>query len=206
MKEKNKEQNFERELPASYKQVYRLNAKDAKTGIIINVIAFVVWVFVMILAVAARWICPPDSFFVDYDNFIITSVVFIAVLLAYMILHELVHGIAYKGYTGEKLTFGISWSCAFCGVPNIYTYRKTALVAVAAPLVVFALILIPATVILYFIDPIYYLLSACLFGLHLGGCSGDIYVMYIFLFKIKDKKALMKDTGPDMTVYTPQND
>ena len=33
-----KEQNFERELPEGYGQVYHINAKDKKIGIVLNLI------------------------------------------------------------------------------------------------------------------------------------------------------------------------
>ena len=98
-------------------------------------------------------------------------------------------------------SIGLSWSCAFCGVPKVYTYRKTALIALVSPLIVFSVVLIALTVALYFVSPIYYLMSAFLFGLHLGGCCGDIYVTLLFLFKFKDKRTLMRDTGPEQFFY-----
>ena len=125
-------------------------------------------------------------------------------MIAYIVLHELVHGIAYKSLTGEKLTFGMSWSCAFCGVPNIYTYRRTALISLTAPLIVFSVIFIAIAAVLYFVSPIYYLIVSFLFGLHLGGCSGDIYVTILFLTKFKDKSTLMKDTGPEQFFYVKE--
>ena len=124
--------------------------------------------------------------------------------LRQIVLHELVHGIAYKTLTGEKLTFGISWSCAYCGVPNIYTYRKTAIISVMAPLVVFSVLFVIALAILYSISPLYYLAVAFVFGMHLGGCSGDIYVLYLLLTKFKNKKTLMRDTGPEQFFYIPE--
>ena len=45
-----KEQNFERELPLGYKQALYINAKNAKFGIIFNLIALVVLAIVMALA------------------------------------------------------------------------------------------------------------------------------------------------------------
>ena len=124
-------------------------------------------------------------------------------MIGYIVLHELVHGIAYKIQTGEKLTFGISWSCAFCGVPNIYTYRRTAIVAVVSPFTIFTLLFIPILILLYCFSPLYYLLAAFIFGLHLGGCSGDLYVLYLLAVKFKDKKTLMRDTGPEQFFYIP---
>ena len=198
-----KNKNFERDIPEGYKQVKYINAKDIKLGIIFNLIAFIVLVAVMAVAIPPLASNPLLDEGVDLTELSISMWAFVLATVVYMILHELTHGIPYKKLTGEKLTFGMSWSCAFCGVPHIYVYRKTALIAVLAPFTVFTLIFIPLTVALYFVNPIYYIFSALMLGLHLGGCSGDLYVTYLLLFKYKDEKTLMRDTGPEQYFYVP---
>ena len=199
-----KTKNFEKELPSGYRQALYINAKAAKFGIIFNLIALVVLVAVIVLAVISLHISDravPKFLEMGPLQLLSTYVVFIALMSAYVVLHELVHGIAYKAQTGEKLTFGVSWSCAFCGVPHIYTYRKTALIAVVAPFAVFTLLFIPILILLYFVSPLYYMIMAVVFGLHLGGCSGDLYVLYLLTKKFKDKNTLMRDTGPEQFFY-----
>ena len=172
-----KEQNFERNLPSGYKQALYLNAKDLKLGIILNLIARVVLVAVMSVALISLGFSNKLSSSIqemEYPGFTVAYLVLLVSMIGYIILHELVHGLAYKTLTGEKLTFGISWSCAFCGVPHIFTYRKTAIISVIAPFAVFTVLFIPLLLILYFFSPIYYLIAAFIFGLHLGGCSGDL--------------------------------
>ncbi len=202
-----KQGNFENELPAGYKQVLHINAKSAKLGIIFNLIALAVLAVVMVVANLLLGLGGSSVEAAMNDTkptaFIIAMMVFLAVMIGYIIVHELVHGAAYRALTGQKLTFGMSWSCAFCGVPNIYTYRRTALISVAAPFVVFTVLFLPILAVLYFVNPLYYMLAAFIFGLHLGGCCGDLYVMLLFLFKYKDKKALMRDTGPEQFFYVP---
>lgn len=202
-----KNQNYEKELPSGYKEVLHIDAKNAKTGIVMNLAALVILVVVMAVAYVPLALNDVELSFADFyatDSMepLIVLFVFCLVLFGYIILHELVHGIAYKALTGEKLTFGISWSCAFCGVPNIYTYRKTAIISSAAPLVLFSVIFGAATVVLYFVSPVYYVLSAVVLGLHLGGCSGDMYIIFMLL-KHKNHKALMRDTGPEQFLYLP---
>jgi hypothetical protein len=201
-----KEQNFERELPAGYKQALYINAKNAKFGIIFNLIALAVLAVVMVLAflsLHAGGKLSVEILDMEYPQLLIAYGVFFGTMIGYVILHELVHGIAYKGLTGEKQTFGLSWSCAFCGVPHIYTYRKTALISVIAPFAVFTLLMLPILVMLYFVSPLYFLIVAFIFGLHAGGCSGDLYVLYLLTVKFKDKKVLMRDTGPEQFFYVP---
>ena len=176
-----------------------LSMQNLKTIRRIAIIGYVGTIILMILTGNS----DRGGYYVDDGRFIIAMMVFIVAMLAYIVLHELVHGIAYKWLTGEKLTFGISWSCAFCGVPNIYVKRRVALIACAAPLLVFSVIMLPLTVLLYFVDPLYYLLSALVFGLHLGGCGGDIYIILLMLFRYRNPETLVRDTGPEQTIYVP---
>lgn len=202
------EKNFENELPNGYRQVYYINAKDVKIGLIFNFIALVVLIIVEVISFnLLKLYDKPLSELIDYNpiNLFYGSIVLLLSMIVYTILHELVHGIAYKTLTKEKLTFGLSWSCAFCGVPKIYTYRKTAIIAVIAPFAVFSIILLLLLAVLYFLSPLYYLIISFIFGLHLGGCSGDLYVLYLFLVKFKNKNTLMKDTGPEQFFYIKED-
>ena len=199
-----KTKNFEKELPSGYKQALYINAKDAKFGIIFNLIGTLIMAAVMavaILPLALNGKFSWDIFKAEPLTLLVADLVMIASLFGYIVLHELVHGIAYKSLTGEKLTFGMSWSCAFCGVPHIYTYRKTALISVVAPFAVFSLILIPVMIALYSVSTLYYLIAALVFAVHFGGCIGDLYVLYLILIRFKGKTLLMRDTGPEQYFY-----
>ena len=194
---------FEKEIPEGYERKKYINAKSAKFGIIFNLIAMVILALVMVIAFLPLRGMEFSSMIesIGLTAYMVSMLIFLAGMLGYIVLHELVHGAAYKKLTGEKLTFGMSWSCAFCGVPNMYVYRKASLISSAAPLVVFSIILGALTAILYFVSPWYYVLSAFVFGMHLGGCSGDMYVILLLLFKFKDETTLIRDTGPEQSFY-----
>ena len=192
--------NYEAELPLNYRLVKTIDAKNKTVGIVLNLIALAV--LAVSVAVACIIIRFDFSELVSsregYAN-IIRLAVFIAVMIAYVILHELVHGAAYKIMTKRKLTFGLTFSVAFCGVPDIYVYRKTALIAVLAPFVVFLPIF---TALPFFLsNPLEKVLASFLWGMHVGGCSGDLWVTGVLLFKLRDKTTLMNDTGPKQTFY-----
>lgn len=193
---------YEKELPSNYELIYSIDAKSKKIGIIFTIVSLAILLVVMGICIIPLLI---NKVSIEINrgstDLLIAYVIFMVALFLYIILHELVHGIVYKALTKQKLTFGLTWSCAFCGVPNIYCYRKTALYALAAPLTVFSIVLIPLTVYLYFVDPIYYLMSAFILGLHLGGCCGDMYMMWLLLARFKSNKTLIKDTGPAQTIY-----
>lgn len=193
--------NYETELPQGYVLAKTIDAKaDKKVIIWFNVFAF--------LVVAVTTLAVFLAYGLNYDKLIgalepavlmLTALVFFVVVIAYVVLHELVHGIMYKALTKQKLTFGFTLSVAFCGVPNIYVYRKTALLAVLAPFAVFLPIFtaLPFALDLY----VHKLLAWILWGMHVGGCVGDLYVAFELLFKYRDKTVLMNDTGPKQTFY-----
>ena len=195
--------SFEKTVPEGYSLALYIDARKMSFGIIFNVIALLVMTATVGIALIPILMGGGIMQIFDSDPTVgvIVYLSFMASIIIYTVLHELVHGAAYKAKTGEKLTFGMSWSCAFCGVPHIFTYRKTAIIAVVAPFALFTLIFIPILIITYHLSPVYYLVSALLFGLHFGGCSGDLYVLYLLTFKFKDKKTLMRDTGPEQFFY-----
>lgn len=207
---------FERELPEGYSERKHVNAKSFGFGLVMNLIALAIFAAVTVPLVLMLNI---RSDAVSVSSFTVVVGVYVGVFasLIYLVLHELVHGWAYKKRTGEKLTFGLSWSCAYCGVPNIYTYRRTALFAVLAPFVFFSAVMVAvgaasfavymcaASDIAITAAALVFVANAVVFGLHLGGCSGDLYVTLLLLTKFKDDRALMRDTGPEMFLYLPDS-
>lgn len=197
--------SFERELPEGYVEAKHIDAKSKLLGLVMNLVALVIFFAVMVVAVVFFALGLKSNTFQtltpEIPALMAASWIFVISMLVYIVLHELVHGIAYKILTGEKLTFGISWSCAFCGVPSIYTYRRTAIISSAAPLAVFSAILLPLSVVFLFVNPLYYFLSAMLLAAHLSGCVGDCYVLLLLHTKYKSPDILIRDTGPAQSIY-----
>ena len=193
-----KSDNFAVELPQGYEQVYYLNAKSTKTGVIFSIVS---------VLIAAAIIVPAVVFGIDFNynppeiEILIALGVLLVSFIAYMVLHELTHGAAYKLLTGRKLTFGLSWSCAYCGVPDIFVNRKTALIALLSPFVLFSVIFTALTVWTFFVSKVWFFVCVCLLGVHVGGCCGDLFVTILLLFRYKDKSLLMRDTGPEQFFY-----
>lgn len=191
-------------LPENYKKVYEINAKNKKTAILFTLASFVPFIITVAIALLTKDLS--DVATVTTKDLIITGVKFLSfsvLSIVYIVLHELTHGAAYKILTGAKLKFGISLSCAFCGVPEVYVNKKTALIALASPLVLFGVLFAILSVVFWFFDPICYLLSMAFLGLHLGGCVGDIYMLCMLCFKYDDKDLLLNDDGPSQRIYFP---
>ena len=190
--------SFEATLPAGYREVFTIDAADKKIGLRLNIVAAIV----MAAIIAPAWlIIRPGKF--DPSRF--SSVLLtLAAMAFYMVLHELTHGAAYKLLTRQKLKFGVTLTVAYCGVPDIYVYRRTALISLLAPFVVFTLLFGGLTLGLR--DPWSKLLCAILLGIHVGGCAGDLYDTWLFLTRFRDPRTLMRDTGPKQTFYAPETE
>lgn len=203
--------NCYRELPEGYEKVKEVDAiKDKKFAVLINVVGG----FLMIAVGALLWFLritlqgedPLWFFMLPLDiepvwRAELLLVVFILCLCVYLVLHELTHGVVYKILTHEKLTFGISLSCAFCGVPGVYVNRKTALFSLLTPFTLFSLLLLP---IVFLTDGWIAALALLLFSSHFGGCAGDLFVTWLFLTSLRGD-VLMNDTGPKQTFYVRKN-
>ena len=196
-----KSKNYETTLPEGYKEAMHINAKDLKVGIIMNLIALIPIVIFMVAAVLLMLLpsYEADTEF-DYGGIIIFGILYIV----YIVLHELTHGAAYKILTRQKLTFGLTLTVAFCGVPHIYTYRKAALIAICAPFAIFNVVFGALTAVMYFSNTWLYIISALLFSVHFGGCIGDLWLMLLLNTKFKDNDTLMRDTGPEQFIYVKE--
>jgi len=206
----NKSNNFVREIPDGYEQVFYLNAKNKKAGLILNLVALIGFALIFVPArlLLGALVEMPENSLLQISIGVLVGCV---ASLVYMVLHELTHGAAYKITTGEKLTYGISWSCAFCGVPHIYVYRKYLIIACLAPFVIFSVVFMSAIAIWFIaminysalagVGIIVYTALVTLFALHFGGCAGDLFIAGLLLFKYRNKDTLARDTGPEQTIY-----
>lgn len=133
------------------------------------------------------------------EKILLYYLLFMAALFAYIVLHELTHGAVYKLMTREKLTFGMTLTVAFCGVPHIYVKKRAALASVIMPFLVFNIVFgLP----LFFVKTgLLFMLFAALIALHAAGCAGDLWVAGVLLFRYRGREVLMNDTGPKQTFY-----
>ena len=190
--------HWEKELPAGYREAKVIDAKADKK-LVRGMTAASFAVLLAFLALAVLW---QGRRLTSEPMPLQQALMFWVALIAYIVLHELVHGAAYKLLTGQKLTFGLTLTVAFCGVPEIYVYRRASLIAVLAPFVVFTalglvlLAALPGAWEKFFV--------LCFLGLHIGGCSGDLYNTWLYLTKFKDPRTLTRDTGPVQTFYVPE--
>lgn len=189
---------YEETLPEGYREVLTLDAGEGKFGSRLAAAAMIVnaALFILIYFLYAR----PRMDAVAAAFSVWKCLGFIAAYPLYVVLHELVHGAAYKLLTGRKLTFGFRPPAAFCGVPDIYAYRVTAMCSLLSPLTVFSVLF--AALFLLVPDPFAKALFLVLFSFHLSGCVGDLHGVGLYLFRFRDASTLRMDTGPKQIFYT----
>ena len=194
-------ENYELELPEGYHPYKVIDAKKTSTAIIFNTLSFVL----LAIACGVLFAIKKPSFEISYDNHSTVGLmifIYMASIILYIVGHELVHGLFYKIFTKQKLTFGLSFSCAYCGVPQVYLRKWPAIIAALAPFTFFSIIFIP--IILLMPANIYCFLLIILFGIHFGGCIGDLYVSFLMLF-ILPKDFLVNDNGAKQVFYTKED-
>lgn len=191
--------NFEETLPEGRQAVYSLDIRDSKTALLFTLFSLVLTaaaaLAVFLILQAEAGITVQDILY-SLDS---VTFWFLAIILVYMILHELVHGLVYQKFTGKKLKFGFNGLAAWCGIPDIYVYRRPALIACLAPFVVFS-VLLPAGMLISAME--WKILFAAVFSLHIGGCAGDLWLSAVLLFRYRGyPELLVRDSGPTQTLY-----
>ena len=186
--------NYFTDLPENYEEVKVIDAKDKKTILNMNLVGILIMLVSIVPLIIIKRV---DLGEIEPIQMLIALGIYLVGMIIYVILHELTHGLVYKVMTKQKLTFGMTLTCAFCGVPNIYVTKRTALYSILAPFVVFTIIFLP--IILILPASLYNLAIILIFGTHTSGCVGDLYGT-IVLSRLKGD-ILMNDTGPTQTFY-----
>lgn len=192
--------NYEIKLPKGYHPVYQIDAKDKKIGWILNIASLPL--FAVIAIPLFTWLKAstgkPLYELLNLDIFY--YLILIVIYIVYIFAHELTHGAAYYALTRQKLTFGTNLFVAYCGVPNIYVYRKPALIATLAPFVTYSILFsLSIALSVSFAWQVIWIMAL---AVHVGGCVGDLWVALILIFRFKGQPYLLvRDTGPKQTFY-----
>ncbi len=187
----------EKVLPENYKEILSIDLqKDKKKAILINALAIVIAV---VMVVIANFFVPITELFSFEKGMLDYSLRFVTVLVAsvaYMILHELVHGIAMKLSGTEKIKYGFTGMYAFAGSDDLY-YKKSYLFIALAPVILWGIVLL---IINLFVNASWFWVVYILQISNISGAAGDFYVSIKFATLPDD--ILVKDRGVGMIVYS----
>ncbi len=180
-------------LPEDYGEIYSVNLQeDKKIALIVNGIAIVIAV---IMAVGMGVFVPITDLY-SSDNPLLKLVVLALGYVAYIILHEAVHGIAMKICGTKKVKYGFTGLYAFAGSDDYYNKKAYIFIALA-PVVLWGAVLLIANLLVPadWIWVVYFIQIG-----NISGAAGDYFVTLKFLKFPED--ILVRDYGTSMTVYS----
>ena len=186
-------------LPEGYREWMKVDLqKNKKLALIVNGIGLIIAV---VMAVIGQLIVPIQTLFdmeAGLGMYTLRFVVLLAGMVAYIILHELVHGVVMKHYSRQKPFYGFTGLYAYAG-SKCYFDRRSYIVIALAPIVVWGVVLLILNLfaagswfwVVYFIQ-----IS------NVSGAAGDFYVSARFSKMPQD--ILVNDVGVSMTVYVKE--
>jgi hypothetical protein len=186
-----------RELPEGYSELLKVDLQNnKKLMIFVNVLALLITV---LMVVPMHFAVPITTLF-SLEKGILAYFfrfgVLLVLIIVYMILHELVHGITMKACGTQKVKYGFAGIYAFAGSSDYYDKRSYILIALA-PVVLWGAVL---SVILPFVSFEWFWVVYFIQIMNISGAAGDFYVTFKFIKLPKD--ILVSDSGTAMTVYS----
>ena len=186
-------------LPEGYRELYSVDLqKNKKVALLVNLLAIVIAV---VLAVTMHFFVPISSLF-DMQNglgsYLIRFAALSVLMIVYMVLHELTHGIAMKICGTKKIKYGFTGLYAFAG-SNDYYNKKAYIFIALAPIVLWGVVL---AIINPFVPLEWFWVVYMLQIINLSGAAGDLYVTVKFSGFPKD--ILIRDYGIGMTVFSKE--
>lgn len=188
------------ELPENYRELFAIDLKkDQKLFMKVNGLALVILVVLVVIGLFlspigafVEWLFDMEQGFLPY---MLRFVGILAAIVLYMVLHEAVHGVCMKHFSGVKPHYGFNLSYAYAG-SSAYFNKKHYLIIALAPVVVWGVVL---AVISCMVPEEMFWFVYLIQITNLSGAAGDIYVTKRFSSLPDD--ILVNDTGLAMTVY-----
>lgn len=188
-------------LPEGYREIYALDMHEDKK--------LAVWVNLLSLAIAAVFAVPMLFVVPWWATFDVTDgmsgywVKFAAMLgltLLYLVLHELVHGIAMRICGTKKIRYGFKGVYAFAASDDYYRKKPYVFIALA-PVVLWGIVL---AIVTPFVPASWFWVVYFVQLMNLSGAAGDLYVTVRFSRMPRD--ILIRDSGVGMVVYAKETE
>ncbi len=184
-------------LPEGYRECYSLDMQKEKSKLLlVNGLSLLI---ALAMTFPALLLVPLSSIWGDGGDFGDLRIKLLALLLflvAYVILHELIHGVAMKICGTKKVKYGFTGMYAFAGSDDYY--GKGAYIFIAlAPVVLWGIVLAVACAL---VPTEWFWVVYLVQILNVSGASGDLFVTLKFIRFPAD--ILVKDHGVSMEVYS----
>ena len=183
-------------LPEDYGEIYSLNLqKDKRTAMIVNLLALAI---AAVMAVSMNFFVPVTSFF-DMSGGIVRYFLRLAALIVlmvlYMVLHEMVHGIAMKLCGTKRVKYGFTGLYAFAGSEDYYDKKSYIFIALA-PIVLWGTVLAAVN---FLVPTEWFWIVYMIQLINVSGAAGDLFATVKLSRMPKD--ILIQDSGVSMRVF-----
>lgn len=187
--------NSYQQLPDEYEESFQIDlAKDKKLFYLVNGACILIALVLFLLG----------SLYIPITSLLEGSFWFVELrllgtgfgMIGYLVLHEAVHGIFIRLFSGKKADYGFSLAYAYAGSKAYFT-KLPYLVIALAPIVVWGLIFAVFCVLVS--KEVFWVFYALQIA-NISGAAGDLYVFWRFSKLPAD--ILVQDVGVSMTVYT----
>jgi hypothetical protein len=183
-------------LPKGYRETLKIDLQsDRRTLLLVNGLAVVL---MLAMAVPAHFFAVSVFTMLDLSslsNYILRFGVLIGGMVAYLFLHEWVHGIFMKKYSGVKAHYGFTGFYAYAG-SSAYFCKRHFIVIALAPVVVWGAVLAVATAL---VPKAWFWVAYFIQVINVSGAAGDFYV--VWKLRRMPSDLLVRDTGVSLTVY-----
>ena len=183
-------------LPENYTQIFSVDLqKNKKKAVLVNVLAGVIG---LAMAVPMHFYVPIFTLFdlsAGLPAYTVRFAVLLGGVIVYMVLHEMVHGIAMKAFGTKKVKYGFTGMYAFAGSDDYYD-RKSYIIIALAPVIVWGIVL---AVVNMLVPEEWFWVVYLVQISNISGAAGDLYVTA--KFSRLPKNILVRDWGVRMAVY-----
>lgn len=184
-------------LPKDYREIYSVDLqKNKKLAFWVNALSLLI---AALLAIPMHFVVPISTFFSMEDgigSYFIRIVAVAVLMVLYIVLHELVHGVAMKMCGTKKVKYGFTGLYAFAGSNDFYGKKSYIFIALA-PVVLWGIVL---AVVNPFVPIEWFWVVYWIQISNLSGAAGDFFVTAKFS-KMPDD-ILVRDHGVGMKVFS----
>ncbi|MBQ3005815.1 MAG: DUF3267 domain-containing protein [Clostridia bacterium] len=186
-------------LPEGYSEIYSVDLKkNKKLSLFVNAAALIIAVGMVI----PMHFYVPITTIIDMEKglgaYCIRFASLLVLMVLYIVLHEVVHGISMKICGTKKIKYGFTGVYAFAGSDDYYDKKSYIFIALA-PIVLWGIVL---AVVNFFVPVEWFWVVYFLQIVNISGAAGDLFVTVKFSRLPSD--ILVQDYGVGMKVYSKQ--
>lgn len=184
-------------LPDGYREIKRVDFRaDKQLMILINVWAIAITVVMVIIGFVIRPTTDTSpGGLMSLMTLLRTAAVIVSVAV-YIVLHELVHGVFIKRYSGKKAKYGFVGLYAYAGSGAYFGKRQYLTIALSPVL----LLGIGLLLLGIFMPPAWFWVIYIVQITNISGAVGDYYITR--LARKLPSDILVKDEGVSMVIYS----